>query len=152
MRAAKVKRKIILRREKHGQHAVVFGLVNESRDEVAQANAIAEQINAVANFDFQNGELLAVAEPDAAELDGAMRRVGHGRGTVCGEAKTSVPGRISRRTSAANVCWSYCLRRMGLDLVARHGWSKDSDRMMSGVVSSGRGGGGNRGCVVLLSG
>jgi hypothetical protein len=118
---------------KHGQDAVIFSLVNESSDEVAQANAIAKEINAVANFNFQNSKLLAVAKSDAGKLDG-LWRIGNGHGHSLRRCENI----RARKNFAQNLDPTLpviFLAQNGLNFVACHGLSKDSERIMSGIVS-----------------
>src|SRR5947209_3559204 len=56
-------------REKYGQHAVSAFLVNETGDEIAEANTVADDINAVTDLDFQHGELATPVEAHTAQLD-----------------------------------------------------------------------------------
>ena len=126
-----------MRREEYRQHAVVFGLVDEPGHKIAEANTVAKEVNAVADFDFENGELLAIAQADAGELK-RLRRVRNGnrdglRGRKDIRAGQNLAHHLKPRLSVV------FLAKDGLDLVASHERSKDSERMMSGVVSSARG-------------
>jgi hypothetical protein len=52
-----------------GKDAVVLGLVNVACDKLAEADAVAEQVHAVADGDFKQGKVALAGEVDFAELD-----------------------------------------------------------------------------------
>src|ERR1035437_3824855 len=72
-------------REEDGKHPVVFGLVNEAGDQIAQADPVAGKVGVFADPHFENAELAVALELDAAQLEngfGAVIRAGQrlGRG------------------------------------------------------------------------
>jgi hypothetical protein len=65
--------------EEDGKHPVVFGLVNEPGDQVAQADPVAGKVGVFADPHFEDAELAVALELDAAELEnrfGAIIRAG----------------------------------------------------------------------------